>query len=182
MVTQGGIAAGYIFAGSLVGIHNFAGGNTLNRCFAAGDVIVQRSTDDITYAGGLAGGTFSNNTIQNSVALCKSVSVYGISLPGNTYDRTFCRILGSTLATPTLTDNYAYIDMKLYHKANVDDRETTTIPVTDIGNATNHQDGKDANLGTFRTTSFWQNDDNSANRRLFLSFQQWRSVTDTKFS
>jgi len=145
-----------IYVGSLVG--NYMSGDIIDRCFARGDVIVQRNANinGNMFVGGLVGAAQSNR-IENSVSLTRSITVMGLPLPGNTAERRFCRILGrSTTNWYRLTNTYAYIDMTLRHKLNVTDRTTNTIPVVQIGNARNdNKDGADTHLGTFRSRAFW---------------------------
>jgi hypothetical protein len=156
---------GIIYAGSLIGELGNPAGSTINRCFAAGNVIAQMRYTEAAYmlVGGLVGYNYSTAAkIKNSVSLTKSITVMGIPLPADEEERTFSRILGSVTGSPTLTNNHAYIDMALNHKASVSARDTHSIPSTQIGNETNHKDGKDAHLGTFRSRTFWQNAPNHA--------------------
>jgi len=144
-----------IYVGSLVG--NYSHGFLIDRCFARGDVIVQRNANVYgdMFVGGLVGAAQSNR-IENSVSLTRSITVMGLPLPDNAAERRFCRILGrATLDWYRLTNNYAYIDMTLRHKTNVTERTTNTIPVAQIVNNRTNKDGADAHLGTFRSRAFW---------------------------
>jgi hypothetical protein len=152
-----------ICAGSLVGAFPATGiAGIINCSFARGDVIVQTTggTATSTRAGGLVGTSINFNTIRNSVSLAGSITVMGFPEPATAANRRFSRILGMPGEfAPTLRNNHAYIDMKLYHKTNasaIGTKDLTTAANVGVVSSATGNDGADVTLGILRRRTFWQ--------------------------
>jgi len=157
-------------AGALVGSVGASGaaaGGLIERNFAVGNVIAQRSDGPaVISAGGLVGHVWVNDvTIRNNAALGSSISLFGTT--GISGQRTFNRVLGHVQSaafadTLTLDNNRAHIDMRLLHRRHVTDREPTQIPFDPptpgaqyIASNPAGRDGSDAHHGDFRSRAFW---------------------------
>ncbi|MDR3020450.1 MAG: hypothetical protein LBU66_06055, partial [Treponema sp.] len=170
-----------INAGSLVGRIN-GNGERIYRSFARGDVIVQTTSGTAANinVGGLVGSNRDASTIQNSVSLAGSITVMGFPAPDDAENRRFSRILGMPNTgsnAPTLTNNHAYIDMKLYHKTDPSTIGTTidltTVPDIGVVSSANGKDGANVTLGTLRSLPFWEDT---------LGFDENVTITDSAVS
>jgi hypothetical protein len=141
-VSEAGTVNGGGFAGWLY--------NSASNCFAKGNVIAQRNSAGTINAGGFAGSLRGG---EKNTALGESVTATG----GDPNKRNIGRIFGDQPVTGTAANNRAYNGMRLYQSATYGDGKPEEITTLDPTPAANNKNGANANLGDFRTRSFWTN-------------------------
>jgi hypothetical protein len=145
-----------LFVGALVGaLDAFAGQATVERCFAAGSVIVQRHTAGTTAAGGIVGyiPASAGFALKSSTALGASVTLTGPGTGTGTGTQYIGRAAGNPASSSITQTNYANNGMRLYQDltyANSRPSEKTPTPTT-----VNSKHGADAHAGMFRNPAFW---------------------------
>jgi len=130
---------GYFYFGGIGGQCD-----VVQRSFSRGTITVQNNIISSNNNVGIVG---SNSTISNSAALGASITV---TSPGT---KNIGRVVGA-VSGETLSNNYAYNDMKLYQSNTYGAGGIT--PTTPTSTNAASKDGADAHDGMFRTQSFWK--------------------------
>ncbi|MCL2805529.1 MAG: hypothetical protein FWD26_06290, partial [Treponema sp.] len=131
---------GTAMAGAFVAYFEQPNLNRVNRCFAAGNALTQRSVGSNSIAGGFFAASESyqahnsgNTVIQNSAALGLSVTATGGT------SRSIGRFFGNYNNQSPVANNYAFNGMRLYNSAFYDDgrpNEIVVAPLEMTGNVT----------------------------------------------